>query len=249
MPHKIFTVADGYARLGITPAQVQAVPTVTHHLRRLAKTIRVKGVNVPRDPLYYLRASDDPLVRRVLDVRDSIPWGYSRLLPWEAFCVKAEVPPLRLVQAMTDVCRVMSRQFASVIASVNHPAVVEKTVEIAMTDEGVKDREFLHKHVGFLPLGGGQPQQPLSVTVNANSSANAEVRAAVFAPTPETTVRRLTDRLNAARGIAAVREAPALPAATAEPLPMELLARRDLPATLVPADTSGLDEFADEGET
>ena len=122
----------------------------------------------------------------------------------------------------------------AMLASVNHPAVVEKTVEVAMTPEGVKDREFLHKHVGFIPVGSGQPQQPLSVTVNANSSAVAEAKVAnVLAPTPETTVRRLTDRLNAARGIAAVREAPALPAASAEPLPMELLANRGVPATLI----------------
>ena len=250
MPHKVFTVEDGYKRLGVTIEQVRATPTVTHHLRRLAKAIKVKDVSIPRDPLYYLRASDDPAVRRVLVVRDSIPFGYSRLLPWEAFCVKAEVSPLRLVQAMTDVCRIMSKQFASMIASVNHPAVVEKTVEVALTEGGVKDREFLHKHAGFVPVGSGQPPMSVTVTQHSSAVANAELKAAIVtAPVPETTVRRLADRLNAARGLPPVRVATALPVATAEPLPMELLAQRELPATLQPVSIdsdSGIDELSEE---
>lgn len=245
MPHKRFTVQTAYERLGVTPEQVRALPTVTHHLRRLAKAIKVKGVSVPRDPLYYLRASDDHAVRRVLEARDAIPFECIRLLPWEAFCAKADVSPLRLVQAMTDVCRVMSKQFATVIASVNHPAVVEKSVEVAMTDEGVKDREFLHKHAGFIPVGSGQP--PMSVVVNSSAVANAEMKTAIIAaPAPETTVRRLADRLNSIRGLPPIREAPALPVSSAVPLPMELLAREALPATLVPAGSDGIDELSEE---
>jgi hypothetical protein len=244
MPHKRFDVEGAYQRLGVTPEQVRALPTVTHHLRRLAKAIKVKGVSIPRDPLYYLRASDDNAVQRVLAARDAIPFGYSRLLPWEAFCAKAEVSPLRLVQAMTDVCRVMAKQFATVIASVNHPAVVEKSVEVALTDEGVKDREMLHKAAGFLPTGS---QQPVSVTVNSSAVATAEAKAAVVsAPTPEHTVRRLADRLNAVRGLPASREAPALPAASATLLPQELLARRELPVTLIPAGAEGIEELTED---
>jgi hypothetical protein len=234
-PHKNFTVAEAYAKLGVTPEQVRAVPTITHHLRRLAKAIKVTGVSVPRDPLYYLRASDDPAVRRVLEARDSIPFTCNRLLPWEAFCVKAGVPPIRLVQAMTDVCKVMSKQFATVIAAVNHPAVVEKTVEIALTDEGQKDRETLHKHAGFiLPEGGRHQPVNVQVTQNTSAVANADAKvAAVIAPTPETTVRRLANRLNEVRGFPPAREAPALPAASDSPLPQELLARQGIPATLI----------------
>lgn len=246
MPHKVFTVEDGYKRLGVTPEQVRNVPMVTHHLRRLCKAIKVQDVSIPRDPLYYLRASDDPFVRRVLDARNAIPFGYARLLPWEAFCVKAGVPTLRLVQAMTDVCKVMSRQFATVIAAVAHPAVVEKTVEIALTNEGQKDREVLHRHAGFIQPAG--QHQPVSVTVTQHASAVAEAKAAtVLAPTPETTVRRLADRLNAIRGLPPAREVTALPQSSAEPMPQELMASRSVPATLVPAhDTGGIDELSED---
>jgi hypothetical protein len=247
MPHKHYTVEDGYKRLGVTPQQVRDVPQVTHHLRRLCKAIKVQDVSIPRDPLYYLRASDDPLVRRVLQARDEIPFGYARLLPWEAFCVKAEVPTPRLVQAMTDVCKIMSRQFATIIAAVAHPAVVEKTVEIALTDEGQKDREMLHRHAGFIQLPSAH--QPVSVTVtqHANAQANAEAKAAtVLAPTPETTVRRLADRLNAIRGLPPAREITALPASSAEPMPQEIMARASIPATLIPAGDSGIDELIED---
>lgn len=247
MPHKVFTVEDGYKRLGVTPEQVRDVPQVSHHLRRLCKAIKVQDVHIPRDPLYYLRASDDPLVRRVLVARDEIPFGYARLLPWEAFCVKAGVPTPRLVQALTDVCKIMSRQFATVIAAVSHPAIVEKSVEIALTDEGEKDREMLHRHAGFIQPAS--QHQPVSVTVtqHANSSAMAEAKAAtVLAPTPENTVRRLADRLNAIRGLPPAREITALPVSSAVPMPQEIMARESVPATLVPLGDSGVDELCED---
>lgn len=247
MPHKHWSVEEAYTRLGVTPEQVRELPTITHHLRRLAKLIKVQDVSVPRDPLYYLRASDDPLVRRVLVARDSLPFGLSRLLPWEAFCVKAEVPPYRLVEAMTDVCKIMSKQFSTVLAAVSHPKVTEKTIEVALTDEGQKDREVLHRHAGFIePMQVGRP-----VSVNVHNTATASAQSAVLAPPPESTVRRLADRLNAARGLPPVREIPALPAASSTELPQERLARESIPATLhthIDADTgvAELDEeFAD----
>jgi hypothetical protein len=244
MPHKHWTVQESYERLGVTPQQVRDSPQISHHLRRMAKIIKVQDVQIPRDPLYYLRASDDPAVRRVLEVRDSLPFGIARPPPWEAFCVKAGVPPQRLVEAMTDVVKVMSRQFSQVLAAVSHPKVTEKTIAIALTDDGQKDREILHRHAGFIqPAMQGAPT---TVNVNASAKAEATTQVAVLAPPSEHTVRRLADRLNAARGLPPAREITALPQSTATELPQERLAREALPATLIPAVSQNRDTGIEE---
>jgi hypothetical protein len=87
--------------------------------------------------------------------------------------------------------------------------VVEKSVEMALTDGGIEDRMLLGKATGFLPTPKGS-RTIVNVEANANAQSNPQVL--VAAPPPEQTIRRLVDRLNEARGLPPVA-APALPAA------------------------------------
>lgn len=44
-----------------------------------------------------------------------------------------------------------SRMECNIITAVHMPKVVEKTMKRAATNQGIKDREMVHKHSGFLP--------------------------------------------------------------------------------------------------
>jgi hypothetical protein len=83
---------------------------------------------------------------------------------------------------------------------VNHPRVVEKSVEMALTDEGIEDRTLLAKATGFLPTPKGS-RTTVNVAANANAQSAANPQVLVAAPPPENTIRRLVDRLNEARGL------------------------------------------------
>jgi hypothetical protein len=206
---------EAMLRLGIDEGALAAAPRITSQMRMIERTIRGgRDAKAPYGPggdlttswPNYLDASDHADARKVRDAYYALPRYMRTRLPIEAFCVAAGVSPLTVLEILTAVIVRQGTQASTVIAAVNHPRVVEKTVEMALTDDGIEDRTMLHKHAGFLPTASG-PKTNIVVTQNASATAQA---ASVAAPPPEQTIRRLADRFNMAR---------ALPEAVTEPMP------------------------------
>jgi len=147
--------ALAYQLLGITLKDVQRIPYFGAQLRKIARTVRgASKYGAARDPvraLDFLEASEDPEARKVLKPYLSIPESYRRLLPPEAFCYVAGVSPWVVLEAVTIVAVRQGAMASAVLAAVHHPRIVQKTVEMALRDEGAKERLILHKAVGFLP--------------------------------------------------------------------------------------------------
>ena len=216
--------AIAYARLGVTELQVAKSPQITPQLRMIEMTVRRAGQpkitksidgmilsevqhRAPYGPgsdllrswPSYLRSSDSADAAAVIDVYFSLPKVYRELLPVEAFCIAANVSPMRILEAITASCVRLGAQASTLIAAVNHPRVVEKTVEMALTDDGIEDRTTLHKATGFLPSPKGS-QTNITIAQNATATSNAQ-SVAVPAPPPEQTIRRLVNRFNDARAL------------------------------------------------
>lgn len=201
----------------ITTRTIGDVEVRTHHRAPYAP-----GTNLETAWPHYLASSDHPDAKKVLLIFNGLSAHLryndplhvrGRLvktlrLPIEAFCVAAGVSPLSILGVLTGEIVRMGAQASSVIAAINHPRVVQKSVEMALTDGGVADRMVLHRATGFLPSPKGA-QTNISVQTTASAAATAEPQIAVVAPPPEQTIRRLVDRFNEARG---------LPPATTEPL-------------------------------
>jgi len=245
------TFAEACRRLGIDPDAIARAPQITPQLRLIEETMRRAGqpkvttrertighgqsaVTLTEDTTHatpygpgarvssawpqYLHASDSADAALVLSAYYSIPKTFARALPVEAFCVAASISPLRILELVTATIVRQGAQASAIIAAVNHPRVVEKTVEMALTDDGESDRRALDRATGFLPTAKGTQ---ISIAANASASATAQA-AAVAAPPPEQTIRRLSDRLNAARGLpVSGQESPALPAANVIPIPAD----------------------------
>jgi hypothetical protein len=156
------------------------------------------GSDVAKSWPWYLETSDHPDAKKVLAVFYTTPKTLRRACPIEAFCISARVSPLRILEVITATCVRLGAQASNIVAAVNHPRVVQKTVEMALTDEGVEDRAMLHKAAGFLPTPKGA-QTNIQVVQNAQTSAQAAA-AAVPAPPPEQTIRRMVNRFNDTRG-------------------------------------------------
>lgn len=146
----------------------------------------------------YLEASEDPSAQKVMRVYR----GYLAILradhamtPIEAFCVAANVSPLRILEILVGTLVRMGAQASTIIAAVNQPRMVQKMVEVGLTDEGFSDRALLARATGFLPTPAG-PRTTVNVNQNASATANAQA-ATVIAPPPEQTIRRLSDRFHA----------------------------------------------------
>jgi|SRR5208282_4564611 len=241
-------------RLGVRAEDVARQPRITPQLRMIAATVRRAGQPrvtrrigtvgavtvaedtrhaVPHGPgadLYrawplYLEASESDDARMVMVAYRSIPRHLARTLDIEAFCLAGGVSPVRILEILVGVAVRFGAQASTIIAAVNHPRVVEKTVEMALTDGGVDDRTTLHKATGFLPAPKGAHT---NITIAQNASATAtggNAQAAVVAPPPEQTIRRLVDRFNDAR----LLPAPVTPALEArETLPDVVEATEEL---------------------
>jgi len=147
-----------YERLGIDSKDVQRVPFFAIQLRRIARRIN-HGAD-RNDPwnllraLDYLRFSEDPEARKVVDAYFSVPESYRRLLPPEAFCHAAGASPWRVLEIITAVAARLTAQASAIIAAIAHPCVVGKTIEMALRDDGTRERMILHKAVGFLRTPG-----------------------------------------------------------------------------------------------
>jgi hypothetical protein len=144
-----------YAHLGIDPTDVQCIPFLRTELRRIARLIRgAAGDSPPSSPLDCLQSTDDPEARKVLAAYLSVPASYRKLLPVEAFCCAAGVSPSRILEAITVVAVRQGAASSAIIAAIALPRVVQKTVEMALQDDGTKERMILHRAVGFLPPRG-----------------------------------------------------------------------------------------------
>jgi hypothetical protein len=142
-----------YERLGINPKDVECIPFLATQLRRIARAVRGADKNNPAPTvraLDFLGYSEDPEGRKVFDVYLSVPESYRRLLRPEDFCHAAGVSPWQVLEIITVVAVRQTVQASAIVAALNQPRVVEKTVERALQDGGARERMMLCKATGFL---------------------------------------------------------------------------------------------------
>jgi hypothetical protein len=109
----------------------------------------------------------------------------------DAVCDRLGLAPLQLLRVAAEAgCR-FSVYLAQTRAALAYPAVMEKTVECALTDKGYADRVVLHKMMGFLPTPRGS-QTAINVAVASVAASAVEQRGPI--EPPEQTIRRLQQR-------------------------------------------------------
>jgi hypothetical protein len=112
----------------------------------------------------------------------------------DAVCEQIGLAPLDLLKAVADATIRFAMYTARLRAAVAMPSIVERSIEVALTDQGVADRKMQLQHSGFLPTPAGS--QTNIAIMQLNTAAQPAV---VTAPKPEETIRRLSERLNAVR--------------------------------------------------
>lgn len=86
----------------------------------------------------------------MLAAYNRVPESYRRLLPPEVYCHVANASPWKILEIVAGVAVRQGAQAAAIVAAIQHPRVVQKTVERALQDDGVREREILHKACGFI---------------------------------------------------------------------------------------------------
>src|SRR5882724_12649357 len=99
------------AKLELTPEQLLGVPEITPHLEHIMSALAARSL--PSDIYYYLEASPEPDVRKVLHLRKLIPKRSHRYFTLEMFCASAGADPHEIVQAIIRTVDRLNRYNAS----------------------------------------------------------------------------------------------------------------------------------------
>jgi hypothetical protein len=166
----------------------------------------------------FAKASD-PRVTRFLDAWDALDASEQQARgAADAVCERVGLASLDLLKVVADgTCR-FATTAAQIMVGLSYPDVVTKTIELALNAEDDSDQlaaqTILHKAMGFLPMPKGSQTIITAVMQNAQATAAAQP---VAVPRLEETIRLLSGRFNAMRGL------PRPPAASdSEPMPVEV---------------------------
>jgi hypothetical protein len=142
-----------------------------------------------------LARTSDPRAARFLEAWDAIRVSEQQVKGAAlAVCERIGLVPMDLLLAVADAAVRSSMCEAQLSAALALPSIVERSIETALTAEGIADRKLLFLHSGFLP-------SPKTSHAAFSAMRDANVRTpeqipAVTAPRPEDTIRRVVDRFN-----------------------------------------------------
>jgi hypothetical protein len=168
-------------RLGVTPEQIAAQPSITPILKR---------AKLQRDAIDYLRMSEESDARNFLVIHDKLSETARKLVSLEAIAIAAGLTTQRLFGLISEAVFVQSRFESALLAAANHPQVVEASIKQAVTPRGVADRKMLHQQAGFLPM----PKTQIVSLPGARIDARQQVANISVLPPMESSVRRMSDR-------------------------------------------------------
>lgn len=137
-------------------------------------TLATRKVHGGRDQvIQYLRmaaADGDLHARTFLHVWDTLKAWEQKLATLDDVCAAAGVAPVKLVKAIVGTAYEANCDVANFVAAHSHPDVIQQSVDVALTPDGVEDRKMLMQHAGFLPAAKGSV---INIGVSASASAHA----------------------------------------------------------------------------
>lgn len=87
----------------------------------------------------------------------------------DELCMYHGIDPIHFIGVVGEAAYKYANNSAILIAALQFPDVIARSVKEALTPEGFKDRELLAKHAGFIPTPHGQ-----SINIQANAAARAD---------------------------------------------------------------------------
>jgi hypothetical protein len=172
--------AEALALLEVAPEALAETPRITHLLRPIGGSRKV---------FEYLSGSEKTEARKILELRIRLNKRQQAAVPFEAYCVAAGVSTKTMFGIISEEVMEQSGKARELIVNASRQDVIQAAVESAKTMTGTKDREYLLKHDGFLPL-------PKSTTVFGNVDNRKQTANVVVLPPVEVGIKRISDRFN-----------------------------------------------------
>lgn len=174
--------SEALVLLEITEEQVATAPKISHVL---------KAAQMLDNVWDYLEGSSKPQARAIVEARKRLSKPQAKEVPFEAYCVAAQVSPQEALAILTVEVYDQSSKASALLAASQHPAVTTATIQAALSPLGTAEKKMMHQHAGFLPV----PKTSI-VNVHGNHAViGGEQKNVVLRPVEES-VRTLGDRFN-----------------------------------------------------
>lgn len=187
--------AEALGRLEITQDQLDFAPKMDHLFEAIGG--REKAFE-------FLSFSEEGEVRTIFQLRARLTKSQKRDVPLEAYAIAAGMSPKRLFGFISQELMDQSMKMSAMIARLAHPELVQDSIKFASKPAGIKDREMIHKAVGFLPT----PKNHFTVVNGDQHVSRAQVNMAVLPPL-ESVSRDLSQRFIDVAPVAPQLPAPA----------------------------------------
>jgi hypothetical protein len=99
-----------------------------------------------------LARANDPRAARFMAAWDALDASEQQARgAADAICKRAGLNPIELLGVVAEAAYRIAMNTAQITAALALPAIIARSVEVALTDEGVADRRMQLQHSGFLP--------------------------------------------------------------------------------------------------
>jgi hypothetical protein len=132
--------AGALKKLGVTPDQVANAPQITPLLKDKRRSLK--------SVLLGMYLSQDPIVQCFLAKRNSLGTWARENVCWEAIALAAGID----IEHLLGATMLAMREYGTFTAMDAYPEVIKKRIEFALLPGGWRDRDFLHKFLGVLPM-------------------------------------------------------------------------------------------------
>lgn len=105
--------------------------------------------------LEAMRYSRSDLIEQFLRIYDKQPDRLKAILPWEAWCIKGDIPIPQLLGEIILSLREHSVNAIKILAITHHPDSVQTRIHQSKTPMGYRERQALDVALGFLPTPRG----------------------------------------------------------------------------------------------
>ena len=105
--------------------------------------------------LEAMRGSGDDDLHTFLAKYDETGERDRESLTWEEIATSAGVATKALMGGIMIAMREQQQNVSSIMAMTSHPEIMEKRIEFAKKEGGVRDRDAVDTHLGFLPTKNG----------------------------------------------------------------------------------------------
>jgi hypothetical protein len=117
-------------------------------------------------------AEIDVKVAPIIEGWDSLSEEAKRRLDLDSLCKELKMDPFHFLAVVAESAMKYRDNASIIMAAISLPSVVQKSIDVALTDAGISDRKMLMQHSAFLPMPKGST---IVNTFAANLQNNNEV--------------------------------------------------------------------------